>query len=497
GHQESGYGGGVVLTIDGTIQEIAETELERTVISMSAKSGTVIVMEPATGEILAIANSPNFNPNTFWKFKASSFRNRAVTDCYEPGSTLKMFTMAAALQAKVIELSEKIDCQRGSLRIGTNTIHDSHRGGFALLTPGEILMNSSNIGIAIIGARLGRQKLHSSLSRFGFGRKTGVDLPGETRCKLRPAQSWSEVGLATISFGQGISVTPLQIITGLCSIANGGVWMRPLIVKEIRGPTNEQIQQFNPEPAGRVIEPEVAREITRMLVRVTEPGGTGTAASIPGFKVAGKTGTAQKVDPIAGGYSADKRVASFMGFVPAEQPRIAVLVVIDEPTQSPYGGVVAAPAFARIADACLRYLGVFPEGVVAQSKTPASELPSKSLKSADLAAAEAFVESNADQIDGSASDAADGRLPDLRGLSVRQAVGQLSALGLEVELTGTGRVVHHQPGPGSLLNKVSTVFITMEKCRGVPCPGIQNGTELAVIDQRKIDRRKKQEKPHE
>ncbi len=472
-------GGGLVLTLDRTIQEIAETVLEETVSSTGAKAATAIVLEPHSGEILAMANVPTFNPNTFWKFTAARFRNRAVTDCYEPGSTLKIFTMAAALSAGVLQPEDRIDCQRGSFVIGAHTIHDSHRGGFEELTPAEILMNSSNIGIAKIGARLGKQALYQGLRQFGFGRKTGIDLPGESRCRLRKAERWSDVGLATISFGQGISITPLQLTVAMGSIANGGVWMRPLVIKEIRGPANELVERFEPEPAGRVVSPAVARLLTHMMVKVTEPGGTGTGAAIAGLKVAGKTGTAQKVDSITGGYSKDRRVASFVGFVPADRPRVVVLVVVDEPTSSPYGGVVAAPAFARIADGALRYLGVFAEEELPRAEAmvpaPVQNVPPKQ------------EESVLAELSGQANPSprivlALERLPDLRGLSVRQALGRLAPAGLEVVVSGSGRVKSQQPPPGSPVARTTLVKLGLEKSPNAA------GTEIAVVSNRKKKR---------
>ena len=467
--QEFSSGGKLVLTIDLTIQEIVETELDRAVKQSRARAGTAVVMDPSSGEILAMANVPLFNPNTFWRYSPHRFRNRAVTDCYEPGSTMKVFSMAAALQAGVVRPGDMIDCGRGRLQVGDHVIHDSSPTKHSRLPLREVLVHSSNVGMANIAGLLGKQGLWQGLRRFGFGRRTGVDLPGESRCKLRRAEAWSDVGLATVSFGQGVSVNPLQMIAALGSVANGGVWMRPIVVREIRGPRNELLQKFEPEPAGRVVDATWAKVLTDMLVGVTQPGGTGSRAAISGFDVAGKTGTAQKVDPIAGGYSKDKRVASFMGFVPADRPRIAILVVVDEPQTSPYGGVVAAPAFSRMAAGILRYLGVFP--------------PGESM--ADVEAEAVFEEEVVVEIFPAplAPPSPDANpMPDLRGLSVRAALRVLADRGVEVSVTGSGRVQSQRPAPGAAIGSAGGVSLVLEKR-----PEVDQletfGSELAVLDE--------------
>jgi len=467
--QEFSSGGKLVLTIDLTIQEIAETELDRAVKQSKARAGTAIVLDPVSGEILAMANVPLFNPNTFWRYSPHRFRNRAVTDCYEPGSTMKVFSMAAALQAGAVQPGEMIDCGRGRLQVGDHVIHDSSPTKHTRLRLNEVLVHSSNVGMANIAGRLGKQGLWQGLRRFGFGRRTGVDLPGESRCMLRKAEAWSDVGLATISFGQGVSVNPLQMITALGAVANGGVWMRPIVVREIRGPRNELLQKFEPEPAGRVVDATWARVLTDMLVGVTQAGGTGSRAAISGFNVAGKTGTAQKVDPIAGGYSKDKRVASFMGFVPAEKPRIAILVVVDEPQTSPYGGVVAAPAFSRMAAGILRYLGVFPPG---ESMAAGEEeaIPEE----------EVVVEIFPSRLAPPSPDA--NPMPDLRGLSVRAALRVMADRGVEVSVTGSGRVQSQEPAPGAAIKSAGHVSLILERCIETDQLEVF-GSELAVLDE--------------
>lgn len=455
GDQDVSKGGGIVLTIDLAIQEIVESELMQTVTKFRAKAATAIVLEPFSGEVLAMANVPPFNPNTFWKFAPGHFRNRAITDCFEPGSTFKVFTMATALQNQKIHNRTRIDCEDGRFEVAGHVIHDPTKKSKGWMTPTEILVTSSNVGIAKIGMSMGREQLLTGLRRFGFGKKVGIDLPGEMGCVLRNPRS--DIGLATIPFGQGVSVTPLQLVTALGSVANGGVWMRPLVVREVRGPKGEIWKQYDPEPGGRVLEAGVARELTKMMIEVTQPGGTGALASIDGFNVAGKTGTAQKADPISKGYSKDKAVASFMGFVPAERPRIAVLVVVDEPATNSFGSVVAAPAFSKISEAILRYLKVFP---VEQLDVVAAAAPSNdNERHLPMGSATAFVERAA-----SSDWPKKEGLPDLRGASIREALSRLSPYGVEVEVQGSGRVT----GQTTKLAKagglqVSKVSLTLER----------------------------------
>jgi cell division protein FtsI (penicillin-binding protein 3) len=466
GSHDASMGGAVVSTIDLTVQEIVERELRRAVTESGAKAGTAVVTDPATGEVLAMANVPDFNPNVYAKARPSEWRNRAVTDCYEPGSTMKVFTMAAALQNNVVGLNERIDCQQGRLELGGHVINDTHSEKSWLLTAKEILVHSSNVGAAKIGLRLGKERLFQALNRFGFGAKTGIDVPGETGCVVRPAAKWSDVGTATVSFGQGISVTPLQLIAAVGAVANGGVWMRPLVVREIRDPKDQVIQKFEPQPSGRVLDGTTINTLTKMMVAVTETGGTGTAAAVPGFQVAGKTGTAQKVDPIIGGYSKDKRVASFVGFIPADKPRICVLVVVDEPATSPYGGVVAAPVFARIAEATLAYLGVFPD--LPPVRPQPNEVAEQDAK--EEVSVVAMVE-NADPAHEASSDGSFG-IPDTRGFSAREALSMLSQKGLETDLVGSGKVVRQQPSPGSQVRLPAKVSLMLE-INGMRADGTQ------------------------
>lgn len=346
-------GATVALTIDRQIQYAAEEVLRETVESQRAKGAVALVMEAKTGEILALASFPRFNPNNLNQTKPEQHLNRAISAVYEPGSTLKIVTIAAALESNVIEANENIDCESGRFRIGGREIGDADHE-YGVLSIGEIIKFSSNICAAKIGMRMGSAQLHDWLVRFGFGRKTGVELPGEVAGLLRDHATWRQIGLANIAFGQGIAVTPLQILQATGIIANGGRAIAPRILRSAA-----QLERSRTTDA--VISAETAKHVTEMMVSVTEPGGTATAAAIPGYQVAGKTGTAQKIDPVTGAYSRSLHVASFVGFVPAQNPDLVALVVVDEPKGSPFGGVVAAPAFQQIAMAALSARKVFPD----------------------------------------------------------------------------------------------------------------------------------------
>lgn len=457
GAAEAEDGPRLELTIDSAIQEIVERELERAVRESKARRGIAVVMEPHSGEVLAMASTPSFNPNTYWEFTQQAYRNRAVTDCFEPGSTMKVFSLAAALQAGAVRPRDTFDCGSGRLQVGPHTIHDHGQRSDGPVSLADVLIHSKNTCTSMIALELGAEELYAGLRRFNFGRPTGADLPGEVGCRLRRPDSWYEVDLATIAFGQGVSVSALQLTTALCAVANGGVWMRPLMVRAIHASGDGRVRRFEPEPAGRVLDARWATVLRDMMVGVTRPGGTGTRGAIPGFLVAGKTGTAQKPDPIAGGYSKDKRVASFMGFVPAEEPRIAALVVIDEPRTSPYGGVVAAPVFARMGEAILSYLGVMPRaGTGARLAEPSAPEATSEQQWADSSAMDAAPVADATPAGG---------LPDLRGRSVRSALRLLRRQRLEALVLGSGRVVAQRPAPGTRLEPASRVTLLLEHRR--------------------------------
>lgn len=356
GIEEATAGNNILLTIDETIQYIVEREIEKAMQEWKARAATAIMMNPMSGEILAMANCPTYDPNLPGRSPGYKRRNRAITDIYEPGSTFKSILAAAALEEGIVEVDEEFDVSKGYIVVGGKAIRDIHR--HETLTFKDVIQRSSNVGAVQVGLRLGEEKYYKYMRRFGFGEKTGIDLPGEVRGILRSPGDWSGTSLAALSIGQEIGVTPLQILRAYSAIANGGLLMRPYIVSEIISPEGEVIKRFSPKVVRRVISHETAESLKEILKTVVEEGGTGHRAYIKGNLVAGKTGTAQMVDPETGSYSKDKYVSSFVGFVPADNPRIALIVVVYEPEGTRYGGVVAAPVFKRIIEHTLTYLEI-------------------------------------------------------------------------------------------------------------------------------------------
>jgi cell division protein FtsI (penicillin-binding protein 3) len=348
-------GHAITLTIDEVIQYIAEKELEEAVDHARAKSGTIIVMEPQSGAILAMSVSPRFDPNTVASLTADRWRNRALTDTYEPGSTMKLVVAAAALEEKVMMPGSMLFGENGRMTVANTTIHDHEKLGW--MTFAQMIQKSSNIGAAKTGMLLGDQRLFRYLQAFGFGQRTEIDLPGEVAGLLKSPREWGRRSLASISIGQEVGVTPLQMVTAVSAIANDGVLMKPYVVSEVKDQKGQPAKDILPQVRRRVLSPATARTLTTIMEGVVT-SGTGTKAAIPGFRVAGKTGTAQKVDTRTGAYSSAMSIGSFVGFVPADAPRLAMIVVIDEPQGEAWGGVVAAPVFRRVGEQVLTYLGV-------------------------------------------------------------------------------------------------------------------------------------------
>jgi cell division protein FtsI (penicillin-binding protein 3) len=439
-------GHSLYLTLDKNLQYIAEKELAEGVRNARARAGSVVVLDPGSGEVLAMASQPDYNPNAVRKARPSQWRNRAVCDAYEPGSTMKPFVVAAALHEGVVRPGQRINCENGRYRVGGRTIHDTHK--YQLLTVEEVVKFSSNIGSAKIGKMLERQRLHRYLTDFGFGQPTGIDFPGESPGLLRRPEQWFEADLAAISFGQGVSVTPLQLALATAVIANGGTLMHADLVRKVVDPYGETVEVREPKAVRRVISEQVARQMRSMLAAVTEEEGTGTRAAVPGFNVAGKTGTAQKVDPVTGSYSIDKRVSSFVGFVPAEAPRLVILVLIDEPKGQTYGGLVAGPVFSRIAEQALRYLQVEPT------------VPDRRPELLPVEAAVVRVEP-APVVDGAPADGQALIMPDCLGMSSRQVLQTMERLGLNIRLKGSGRVVEQFPSASRPIRYGSEIWVRL------------------------------------
>ncbi len=350
-------GHAIHLTIDEVIQYVAEQALERAIAKTKAQGGAVIVMNPKTGEIIAWTLRPTFDPNYIHRASPQVWRNRALTDPYEPGSTLKVLLAAAALESEHVQPDTLIYAGDGEMPINGTIIHDHEKAGW--VTFREAIRRSSNVALVKTALGLGGERVYRFLRAFGFGEKTGIDLPGESIGILRSPERWSQRTLASLAIGQEIAVTPLQLVTAVSAVANEGWLMKPFLVREVSDPRGRIIERHTPQIRRRPIRAETAQTVTELLVNAVE-NGTGWRAAIPGYHVAGKTGTAQKVDPVTGTYSSTKSIGSFVGFVPAEDPEFAIVVVIDEPQGSAWGGVVAAPVFREVAEQTLRYFNVAP-----------------------------------------------------------------------------------------------------------------------------------------
>ena len=447
-------GDDVTLTIDKTIQSIAERELELGVRTFEAQAGSVVVMDPNTGEILALANFPTFNPNDPSKFSGAARRNRAVTDRYEPGSTVKPFTVGGALSRGTVRANQLIDCQNGEMQVAEYTIHDTH--AYAELTPSQILAQSSNVGTAKTGTTLGKEGLYQVFRSFGFGTKTGVLLPGETAGILRHWKRWYDMDAATIAFGQGLSVNTLQLTLAMGAIANGGKLVKPVLVRHLTH-AEGTTEIIDPAEVKRtVMSPGTARLLADMLTEVTAPSGTGAEASLDGYLAAGKTGTAQKADYLAGGYAKGKWLASFVGFVPANQPRLVISVAIDEPMIAHYGGTVAGPVFRRVAEASLRYLGVPPRNSVSPLATHREEKRRRKKLGHDEPPP-AITETAA---------VAEGSVPSLVGFSARRVLVEAKKRGFDVAVHGTGVVVSQVPAAGTQIGPEVRVEVTLAPPQG-------------------------------
>lgn len=496
-------GENVVLTLDEKIQYIAEHELLRAIGDSHAEAGTIIVENPHTGEILALANWPTFDPNALKAANPKSLKNRAVSDVYEPGSTFKVVTLAAALEEKLTRPEEVVDCQMGSIVLNGHLIHD-HKA-YGALTVAEVLQNSSDVGAIKIALRLGEERFDRYIRAFGFGAQTGIELPSETRGLTKPPSRWSKISIGAISMGQEIGVSPVQLISMASTIANDGVFVPPRIVAGITPPrSTPQLIAFRPAPGRRVISTMTAAKMKQMMEGVVLRG-TGPKAILDGYSSAGKTGTAQKTDPATGRYSKSHYIASFTGFAPVNSPAVSVLVVLDSPAGvGPVheGGWAAAPVFSRVAQQVLEYLNV-PHDIELQnenrrrtllraqaagadlgeaapdylgqegpSEAPAvSESPSKPKQTPPTAPAAANATDAATQpavmTKSSGSPAlqrampaprsgtvvldveASVVVPDFRGKALRSALEEAQSAGIELEVSGSGVGREQSPLPGA------------------------------------------------
>ena len=459
----------VVLTIDQGIQYQAEQTLQSAVQRSHAKSGTAIVLDPRTGEILALANAPSFDPNNVAASKAEARSNWALQNIYEPGSTFKIVAFSAALDRKLAKPDDRIDCQMGAITVAGRVVHDHHP--FGLLTLAEALAKSSNVGAIKLGIRVGDESMYDYITRYGFGARTGVELPGETVGILRKVDRWQPSSIGSIAIGQEVGVTPLQMVAAFGAVANDGVRIAPHIVREVRNAAGNVVYSAQPEQR-RVIAPETAIALRGMLEGVTLRG-TARKAQLDGYSAAGKTGTAQKIDPRTKTYSKTKFVGSFVGFAPVNNPQVAIIVVIDEPGGAYHGGDVAAPVFREIAERILPGLGITPD----IETTSVPDLIARADSSGEVESRSRAEQSRVEQERRAtlptvvANGNAEGEvvyavttsnamlMPDLRGRSVRDVARTCAQLGLQIEARGDGRVFKQSPAPGAEVSTGQLIYV--------------------------------------
>ncbi len=466
--EESIPGANINLTIDIMIQHYAEEALAREVRSSHARGGTIVVIRPATGEILALANYPTFDPNNVAESNDIQRRNRAVETAFEPGSIFKIVTYSAALEEKIITPDSKIDCQGGQIRIANRIVHDHPYG---VLTAAQALAKSSNVAAIKLGLRLGNERLARYIDKFGFGRRTGIELPAESRGLYKDVSEWGPTSIGSIPMGHEVGVTALQAVAAFAAIANGGIWVQPHLVSQVSSASGEILQQYKGE-SHRVVSEATANALKEMLEGVVVRG-TGRRAQISGYRAAGKTGTAQKVDPKTGRYSNVAHIASFAGFAPADNPEIACIVSIDEPQGAHHGGDVAAPVFAQVVSDALHTLGVPPEddpqAQVAMSDFQVYDAPhaifdghASEEKPSDKRPAIDIATNTTERADVS-------RLrnpvvvPDLTGKGLREAIALCASRGLDVEASGDGIITGQSPPPGTLVAEETTCHLRLSK----------------------------------
>jgi cell division protein FtsI (penicillin-binding protein 3) len=476
-------GANVVLTLDEKIQYIAERELAAAINKTHAMAGTVVVMNPNNGELLAVANWPTFDPNAASAGTPAEFRmNRAVSALYEPGSTFKLITLAAAFDQGITNPDEVFDCENGATYVAGHKIHDHKR--FGMLTVADILAQSSDVGAIKIAERLGAPKFYDYIRAFGFGTPTGVDLPGESRGLLRPLTGWTPISIGAISMGQEVGVTPLQLISAVSAIANGGTLYKPHIVAEVRRgdtvvPREGLLATSEPR---RVIQPETAATLRRLMEGVVL-NGTGPRARLDGWTSAGKTGSAQKIDPNTGRYSPTQLIASFTGFAPINNPAVAILVSLDSPIGLHEGGMVAAPVFKRVAEQVLPYLEVSPDVPVNERLVQAAykkqaqddaenledftpsdfsllpEQPEALTSSAETHSTSNFNPSSHLTLAVTADEDTEISIPDFSGKTMRDVTEMCLRLGLDPGLVGTNLATEQTPAAGSRVRRGSRITV--------------------------------------
>jgi cell division protein FtsI (penicillin-binding protein 3) len=441
-------GSSLVLTIDMDFQYALEKELNRVVEEFEADGAVGVIMDARTSEVLALANDNGFDLNSPFRVSSKVRRNRALTDSYEPGSVMKPFVVAGAIREGLVKPNTNIDCEKGRFKIGDRWVREADRRHvFDKLTVSEVIAKSSNVGTTKIALKMGSRKLRKTLVDFGFGSKTGVGFPGEAAGILHKAP-WRPHKLSNVSFGHALATSPLQVASAYAAIANGGVLKKPLLVKRIVNEEKGEEKEFRPEVVRRVLSKEEANTMRMILMAATSKRSTGYAARVPGYLVAGKTGTAQKVSA-QGGYEKGAYISSFAGFLPAHSPRFVIYIAVDHPRESYYGSEVAAPAFARLGKYAVRKSGLPPMIVEESHLVKAGGNQHRALRSLIGTKSHPKIEP--------------GVMPDLEGLSLRQALVVLKKYrGLDVQVRGSGRVVRTFPAAGEKLPKENRVRLSLK-----------------------------------
>jgi cell division protein FtsI (penicillin-binding protein 3) len=485
-------GASVVLTIDESIQYIAEKELAIAMAETHSKSGTVVVQDPSNGALLAVANWPTFDPNDPGKFPVEKRQDLAIAAAYEPGSTFKTITMTSAIENHVTNPDVMVDCQMGSILVAGRLIHDWHP--FGVLSVRDVLAHSSDVGTIKVALNLGAPRFYETMRKFGIGQPTGIELPGENHGKLRTLDNWTASSIGSVAIGQEVSVTPVQIISAISAIANGGTLYRSHVVQEIRGSGSADLPlPKRPEPT-EVTDAKTAATVREMMENVILKG-TGTPARLNGYTAAGKSGTAQKIDTNTGRYSPNQYVASFVGFAPVNEPAVTILVMLDSPEGAHHGGEVGGPVFKRVAEQVLAYLDV-PHDVPVESdsefakKNKSSAEPDDSVVQNDLRTADRKTQQEQATFQNvvsksTASRASTGTtdapttviseedsvdVPDLTGKTVRGVTESCSRLGLIPELIGSGVAVEQTPDPGTRVQRGSSITVRFGRAAAVVSP---------------------------
>jgi cell division protein FtsI (penicillin-binding protein 3) len=455
-------GASVVLTVDETIQFIAEKELARGMQETHSKYGTVVIQNPNTGELLAFANAPTFDPNDAGSYPDEVRMDRGVSAAYEPGSTFKVITMTGALENGVTNPDEMIDCQMGSIVVAGRLIHDWHP--FGILSVRDVLANSSDVGSIKVAMRLGAPKFYDVIHSFGIGQLTGIELPGENRGILRPVDNWMASAIGSVAIGQEVSVTPVQIISAISAVANGGMLYKPRIVKEIQGGSPLLVVSH---PAPQQVTDATTAATVRGMMETVVLSGTGKLAQLNGYTAAGKSGTAQQIDPNTGRYSPNKYIASFVGFAPVNEPAMTILIVFDSPEGAHHGGEIGGPVFKRIAEQVLAYMDVDYDipGPSAVQTAKNAKHPHEPEEDSSAGINQARFKAAKDQPDSleatslAVSDEDAVVIPDLAGQTVRGVTEECSRLGLAPSLIGSGVALEQSPEAGARVPRGSRVAV--------------------------------------